>query len=176
MPANSKDKITSNPLFKQIKIKSCLISSEPCNKLCRIIRVKIFVPPDNAVIEVSINHHANCIKTAIGVEVKIVKNIPKAITIIVVGNSHQIIYCKKAKTSIGIPVLVENSINGINDSKLKTTIGIITATSIAKKRIVISFAVPTCLQSINSFIRFRLSFNQKITTKNTGYKPKSLVI
>lgn len=138
--------------------------------------MNIFVSPDNAVIEVSINHHANCIKIAIGADVKIVKNIPKEVTIIAVGNSHQTIYFKKANTSIAIPVSAENSINGINDSKLKTTIGIITATSIAKKRTVISFAVPTCLQSINSFIRFRLSFSQKITTKNTGYKPKPLVI
>mgnify|MGYP007079156416 CR=1 FL=1 len=67
---NIKDKITNSPLFKQIKLKSCFISSEPRNKLCRIISVNIFVSPDNAVKEVSINHHTNCTKIAIGIDVK----------------------------------------------------------------------------------------------------------
>lgn len=149
--------------------------SEPRNKLWRIISVNIFVSPDNAVIEVSINHHANCIKMAIGVDVKIVKNIPKEVTIIAVGNNHHIIYFRKANISIAIPVSAENFISGMKDSKLKIIIGNMTAKSIAKKRTVTSFVVPICLQSISSFIRFRLSFSQKITAKNTGYNPKSLV-
>ena len=148
---NIKDKITNSPLFKQIKLKSCFISSEPRNKLCRIISVNIFVSPDNAVKEVSINHHTNCTKIAIGIDVKIVKNIPEEVTIIAVGNNHQTIYFRKANTSIAIPVSAENSINGINDSKLKIVIGNNTAASIAKKRIVISFVVPICLQSISSY-------------------------
>ena len=100
-------KHTNNPLFKQIKVKFRFIISEPFNVLCRIISVKRVVSPDNPVTEVSTNHHINCTKTANGVEVKIVKNIPNDVTIIAVGNSHHIIYLIKANLSIAIPVSAE---------------------------------------------------------------------
>lgn len=165
-----------SPLFKQIRVKSRLIISEPPNTLWRIINVKILVSPDSPVTAPSTNHHTNCIKIATGVDVKIVKNIPNDVTIIAVGNSHHIIYLKKANRSIAIPVSAEYLINGIKDSKLKRTTGNITAVSKAKNRIEINLAVPVGLQSINSFIQFLLSFNQKITVTKTGNSPNALVI
>ena len=97
----------------------------------------------------SINHQMNCTNIAIGVVVKIVKNVPKPVTTITVGSNHHKMYLRNANASIAIPVSAEYSISGISDSKLKIITGSITAVKIAKVRTVMSFTVSICLLFIN---------------------------
>lgn len=101
------------------------------NVLCLIINVEREFSPTRTFL-LSINHQIIWIIMAIGKPDKIVKNVPIADTIIVVGSNHHKIYFINAKLSITIPVFFEYSIKGIKDSKLNRMIGNNTAVKIAK--------------------------------------------